>query len=433
MQRPPQRQGKGHKTMHKNDINNIHMGSADAAINTTRFWNIVQESEEEAEITIYGEIVARRPTDWWTGEPLDGLFTSPEGFLEDLAKVKDTRNITVRINSVGGDLYTAIGISNRLKELVGNTVAVIDGIAASAATVIAMGCDMIKAYPGSLFMVHEAMTTLVGAYNHRELMEVNKRLEAANAAAAETYHSKTKLGIEKIRNIMAKESWMTGRKAKEDGWIDEVIEGDDPEMSLSADGKMLTVNGITMSVTSFSNMQAIIPVTAIPAVRCAIPQQETPEAVANKDKKVVKEVGKRMTLEELKQTDPELVEQIRVSAESAARNQAIAEERERLKGIQEIAAMVGDREMVKDAMYGENACTASELALRAMQKQAKLGMQHLSDQAKDFQMSGAERVSAVPNGGNPAPEGKTGDSDMSEEDAVSMIAGTYKNKMQEGK
>lgn len=418
--------------MHKNDFNNVHMGPADVNISTTRFWNIVQESEEEAEITIYGEIVERRPTDCWTGEPLDGLFTTPEGFLEDLARVKDTRNITVRINSVGGDLYTAIGISNRLKELAGNTVAVIDGIAASAATVIAMGCNLIKAYPGSLFMVHEAMTTLVGAYNHRELMEVNKRLEAANAAAAETYHSKTKLGIEKIRNIMAKESWMTGRKAKEDGWIDEVIEGDDPEMSLSADGKMLTVNGITMSVTSFSNMPAIIPVTAVPGIRCAMQQQGIPDAVANKPKEM-KEVRKRMTLEELKQTDPELVEQIRASAQSEAKNQAVAEERERLKGIQEIAAMVGDQEMVKDAMYGENACTASELALRAMQKQAKLGMQHLSDQAKDFQMSGAERVSAAPNGGNPAPEGKTGNSDMSEEDAAAMIAGTYKNKMQEGK
>ena len=94
-----------------------------------KFWNIVDVSDEEAEITMYGEVVSQRPTDWWTGEPVEGLYITPEGFLEDLAQVKDKAKITVRINSVGGDLYTALGICNRLKELNGDTVAVIDGIA----------------------------------------------------------------------------------------------------------------------------------------------------------------------------------------------------------------------------------------------------------------------------------------------------------------
>ena len=88
-----------------------------------------------------------------------------EGFLEDLAQVKDKAKITVRINSVGGDLYTALGICNRLKELNGDTVAVIDGIAASAATIIAMGCKTREIAEGALFMVHEALLTLVGNYN----------------------------------------------------------------------------------------------------------------------------------------------------------------------------------------------------------------------------------------------------------------------------
>lgn len=97
-----------------------------------KFWNIVDVSDEEAEITMYGEVVSQRPTDWWTGEPVEGLYITPEGFLEDLAQVKDKAKITVRINSVGGDLYTALGICNRLKELNGDTVAVIDGIATIA-------------------------------------------------------------------------------------------------------------------------------------------------------------------------------------------------------------------------------------------------------------------------------------------------------------
>ena len=65
-----------------------------------KFWNIVDVSDEEAEITMYGEVVSQRPTDWWTGEPVEGLYITPEGFLEDLAQVKDKAKITVRINSV---------------------------------------------------------------------------------------------------------------------------------------------------------------------------------------------------------------------------------------------------------------------------------------------------------------------------------------------
>lgn len=405
----------------------IVMGPSEAVATVPRFWNMTQ-TEDDAEITIYGEILTRRPTNWLTGEPEAGMFTTPEGFMEDLAKVQGAKNITVRINSVGGDLYTAIGISNRIKELAGKTVAIIDGIAASAATVIASGCDTIKAYSGSLFMVHEAMTTLVGSYNHRALVEVNKRLEAANQAAAETYNSKTKLGIEKIRSIMAKESWMTGKKAKEEGWIDEVIDGEDPDMSLSADKAMLTVNGISMSVKGFANLPESITVRQDPAIiNSATPQPATPAPVgAAANKKTPHKEVKHMTLEELRQTEPELVAEIIATAQSEAKTQAIQNERARIQEIQQIAATVGDPEMVSEAMYGETACSAPELAFRAMQKQAELGKQHIANQTQDFQQSGAATVTAAPNGGNPAPSGKKdGDEDMTETDAVAMITGAY--------
>ena len=421
--------------MHKNRTP-ITMGPAAVAATTPRFWNVVQGDGDNAELTVYGEIVTKRPKDWWTGEPDDGLFTTPKEFLEDLNLIKGAKNVTVRINSVGGDLYTAIGISNRLKELTGNTVAIIDGVAASAATVIAMGCDTIQAYPGSLFMVHEAAVTLVGVYNHDALAKVNKGLEAANSAAAETYESKTHLGIDKIRNAMAKETWLTGREAAEKGWIDEVLEGEDPEMSLSADKEMITVNGLRMSASAFSNLPGSIPVAAQAAAQLntATPTDDKPakaSAAANTTKTKKNKEDKHMTLEELKQAEPELVAQITADAAAEAKNQAITDERARLQAIQEIAATVGDQEMVNEAMYGENACTASELALRAMQKQAKLGTQHIQNQAQDFQQSGAAGVAADPNGGNPEPD--LGDSkELSEEDAVKMIAGTFNND-KEGK
>ena len=136
-----------------------------------------------------------------------------------------------------------------------------------------------------------------------------------------------------------------------------------------------------------------------------------------------------MTLEELRQTEPELVAEIIATAQSEAKTQAIQDERARIQAIQQIAATVGDPEMVIEAMYGENACSAQELALKAMQKQAALGQQHITNQTQDFQKSGAASVTATPNGGNPAPSGKKdGDEEMTEEDAVDMITGTYQNK-----
>ena len=91
--------------MEKQTIPRIINGPTDPPdLAVPKFWNIVEVNDEEAEITMYGEVVSQRPTDWWTGEPIEGLFITPEGFLEDLAQVKDKAKITVRINSVGGDL-----------------------------------------------------------------------------------------------------------------------------------------------------------------------------------------------------------------------------------------------------------------------------------------------------------------------------------------
>lgn len=407
--------------------NNIVMGPETVQADAPKFWNVVTSEGDDAELTIYGEIVNRKPRNWWSDEPEDGLFVTPEEFLEDLKLLKMANNITVRINSVGGDLYTAIGISNRLKELTGKTTAVIDGIAASAATVIAMGCDVIQAYPGSMFMVHEAAVTLVGVYNHDDLKRVDKGLEAANSAAAETYEAKTHLGIDKIRSAMAKETWFTGREAADKGWIDELLDGDEPEMSVSPDRLMITVNGLTMNAQEFNNIPGTIPVIK-PKTQMAIPAEGTPakpSAVAHKTIKSNKE-DKHMTLEELRQAEPELVAQIVAEAADGAREQAITDERARLQAIHEIAATVGDEEMVNEAMYGATACTASELALRAMKAQAQIGASFLQRQEQDYQQSGAAGVAADPNGGNPEPE--IGTPELSQEDAVAMITGNYKKE-----
>lgn len=103
-----------------------------------------------------------------------------------------------------------------------------------------------------------------------------------------------------------------------------------------------------------------------------------------------------MTLEELLKAEPELVAQIKNEAQQTAAEEGRMNERARLKAIQEIANTVGDAELVNEAMYGENACTAQELAFRAMKKQASLGQEFLNKQEQDANNSGAKDVQTEP-------------------------------------
>ena len=119
-----------------------------------KFWNVASIGDDEGEITLYGDVVSRQPVDWWTGEPEPGLYIAPESFMEDLAAVKGKSNITIKINSCGGDLYTGIAIHNAIKGLTGHKVVVVEGIAASAASVIACAGDEVQVYPGSMVMIH---------------------------------------------------------------------------------------------------------------------------------------------------------------------------------------------------------------------------------------------------------------------------------------
>ena len=366
---------------------------AAAAGTAPKFWSMADVGEDEAEITMYGEIVDRRPVDWWTGEPEPGLFISPEGFLEDLAQVKGKSRVTIRINSIGGDLYTGMAIYNQLKALPGQKTVVIDGIAASAASVIAMAGDVIQIPVGGTVMIHEPSAFLADSYDQQQLKGVLKMLDAASRSAAEVYAGKTGLEVDAVRSMMAKTTWMIGQEAVDKGFATELLEGDGPQMAMSADRSTLVVGGLRFNAKGLRNIPGGIPVkdNILPAAAAA-----RPTAGIEKTKQGGKQV---MTLEELRAAHPELVAQIESAAQAAARTEATAAERARIKAIEEIAPGVGDPQLVEDAKYGDAPCTAPELALKAMQQQAKLGAKHLQNTAKDFDASGADGVGAVPNGG----------------------------------
>lgn len=402
----------------------FRMGPATAqqAATVPKFWNMASVSEDEGEITLYGDVMSQQPIDWWTGEPEPGLYITPEGFMEDLAAVKDKKHITVKLNSCGGDLYTGIAIHNALKALDGEVNVVVEGIAASAASVIMCAGDTVTVYPGSLVMIHGVSVMLWDSLNIQDMKQLMKGMDASERAVAEIYNAKTGIEVETLRSMMTKETWLTGREAMDKGFADTLKEDEDePEMSMSKDKKVLYVNGVQHNIEGLRNVPGTIPIhrSAKPAARPAANKRPTNKA-ANK------EGGNNpMTIEEMRTAHPELVAQIEQDARNAAQTQAnadaVATERQRIEAIDSIAASIPDQKLVHDAKYGDNPCTAQELCFRVMQQSAASGQQFLANYQADGVASGTGDVGAAPNGGAPV--------NKNEQDAadIQAVVAAYNN------
>lgn len=381
-----------------------------------KFWNIAASSEDADEgiITLYGDVVSQRPVDWWTGEPEPGLYITPEGFMEDLEAVKGKGKITVKLNSCGGDLYSGIAIHNAIKALNATTTVIVEGIAASAASVIMCAGDSVQVWPGSIVMIHGVSVGLCDYFTTADLKQVIKANDAAEKAIAAIYEAKTGTDADTLRSMMTKETWMTGAEAVEKGFADEVLDGDGPEASLLDGKEILMVAGVQHSIKGLHipdalNIKHISPAAAAPKRPAAGAGMGKPAGKPGKNN----EGGTpQMTLEEMRTQNPDLVQQ----AENAAATSAVAAERQRLQAIDEIAPTIGDADLVREAKFGEHPCSAAELALQAMQKAAKQGTKFLNDHAADGKASGAEGVQ-----GNPADAGDPttgGTSDKEQIDAA---------------
>lgn len=378
------------------------MGPAPAAAPTatsTKFWNVASISEDEGEITLYGDVMSQQPIDWWSGEPEPGLYITPEGFMEDLAAVKDKAHITVKLNSCGGDLYTGIAIHNALKALSGDVNVIVEGIAASAASVIMCAGNTVTVYPGSLIMIHGVSVMLWDSLNIQDMKQLIKGMDASERAVAEIYDEKTGLGVDSLRSMMTKETWMTGREALDKGFADTLKEDEEePDMSMSSDRKILYVNGVSHNIEGLHNVPG-----SIPTRRSTSPALN--KRPINKAK-IKTEGGKNhMTLEELRAQEPDLVNQIEQEVRNEAQTRttdAVTAERQRLADIDSIAASIPDQQLVHDAKYGDKPCTAQELCFRVMQQSAASGKQFLENYMADGAVSGTAKVGAAPNGGTPA-------------------------------
>ena len=359
-------------------------------------YNIALTGENDAEISLYGEVVDHRPVDFWTGEPVAGNFIELDTFLADLEELKGKDNITVHINSIGGDLYAGIAVYNRLKSLAANIVTINDGLAASAGSIIFQAGNTRRVHAGSNIMIHQAAGFLYGYYQSSDLKGVIKQLDAGNKAAVNIYAEASGRDAASLRAALDKESWYTGAEAVEAGLADEVIDDDvQVSMSLAADKSFIMCNGVRLSARGLNTFPAGIPV--MPA---ALASSSAPAPVEDKSenrKETVKELDIK-NIDELRAEYPELLAQAESAAKAEGHASGVADERARIQGIEGIQAAI-PASMVAEAKYGEKPMDAAALALRAMQAQAAQGASVLAAMTNDAQASGAAAVAAEPNAG----------------------------------
>ena len=354
-------------------------------------YNITLTGANDANLDLYGEIVSNRPRDW-DGNPVqDGYIVASE-LLADLDALATKDNITIHINSVGGDLYAGLAIYNRLKELPANITTINDGLAASAASIIFQAGDTRKVNAGSNLMVHQAMGFLFGYYQLSDLQQVSKQLRAANKTAINVYAEASGRSADEMKRLVDAETWLTGEEAVDAGLADEVItDNDGISMGLTSDGKHIIVNGVQLSTRGMHNIPAGLPVMPANYI-----QSNAAPAADDKNSRQGDDLMEIKNLSDLKEAYPELMEQARAEAFDAGKAEGVAAERARLEGIESIETSIQDKDLIRDAKYGDTPLQAEQLALKALQKQSALGAVTIQNLQADTKESGVEGVTATP-------------------------------------
>ena len=178
-----------------------------------KFWNwTVTNNDEKTEriLTLSGVIAEES---WFDDE------VTPKIFRDEL--MSGEGDITVWINSPGGDCIAAAQIYNMLLEYKGNVTIKIDGIAASAASVVAMAGNKVIMSPVSMLMIHNPMTMAAG--DTIEMKKAISMLTEVKESIINAYELKTGMSRDKIAKLMDAETWMDANKAVELGFADEIL------------------------------------------------------------------------------------------------------------------------------------------------------------------------------------------------------------------
>lgn len=207
-----------------------------------KFWNWSRnETEGERTLVLNGEI----SDETWFGDEV-----TPRLFAKELDA--GTGNITVWINSPGGDVFAAAQIYNMLMEYKGDVTVKVDALAASAASVIAMAGTTVLMSPVGMMMIHNPMTIAIG--DSKEMQKAGEMLDEVKESIMNAYEIKTGLNRTRISHLMDAESWFNARKAVELGFADGILNGEqsteDRAQESGGESVMFSRTAVTNSLLS---------------------------------------------------------------------------------------------------------------------------------------------------------------------------------------
>ncbi|BAQ11455.1 phage protein [Bacillus sp. OxB-1] len=305
----------------------------------------------------------------WFGIPA----TSPSKVNKviDKAIASQSSELQVVINSGGGSVFAASEIYTELRKFKGNVNVEVVGLAASAASVVAMAGTIVKMSPTASFMIHNASAIAQGDY--REMDATSDLLQKVNKSIMSTYSAKTGKSDEELASMMNKETWLSAPEAKEAGFIDEIMFETEIDAVATADFPEL-VNGM-------------LPKEVIDKMRIQLANEAGASILNSTNPEPIDKGAKnKMDLETLRNEHPDLVNQIV--------EEAVANERRRIQDIENIA-VPGSEEIINKAKF-ESGISAADTAMEILKNEKTKKTTLLNNIKQD-----AEPLNEIESGASP--------------------------------
>ena len=205
-----------------------------------RFWNFTTDGDTGERTLYLCGVIAEES---WYGDEV-----TPAAFKAELLAAEG--DITVWVNSPGGDMLAASQIYNMLMAYKGNVTVKIDSIAASAASVIAMAGKKVLISPTGLIMIHDPASVAIG--NTDEMRKAIQMLDEVKESIINAYEMRTGLSRARLSHLMSSETWLNANMAIELGFADDLLFKANKEQQ-PLDGQLMVENGYTFSCKTVSN------------------------------------------------------------------------------------------------------------------------------------------------------------------------------------
>ncbi len=351
-----------------------------------KFWKFRNLADgQKAELFLYGDI---SETSWWGDE------VTPKQFADDLAALGDVTEITVYINSDGGDVFAAQAIGNQLERNAATVTVHIDGLCASAATIVACHADKVVAAADSTYMVHPASMGPCGYLTADEMRNYLKALDAIRESVVSLYAKKTGRDADECAKWMDETNWWTADEAKENGFVDEV--DDEKDAVVENRNGILFINNVGTHLP-FNEAPEFVRNRAKVKKPAARPENKIPaELPGHNDHGEVKDMEIK-TVDDLRKAYPDMVERIE--------NDAATAERTRIKEIED-STLPGAEDEANEAKFVkpvDSAVFAKAMIANMKAKQTAQSKDYLDKAKKSAQNSGANDIQNPPPA-NPEPE-----------------------------